>query len=155
LLVSIRFDGPGWQWSGSFFPDHLGDAQVKMRNSASGVSNMVLVEVQNADIDIHNNKIAGRNNSTTGTILILLSDDKTGFVPYRIDNFSLEVNSSCSVAFLKLYGSQVYMISFFYKSRNCGYISRDVNLLKQSYILTRLVNMPGMNLAILTVLLLR
>lgn len=90
LLVSIRFDGPGWQWSGSFFPDRLGDAQVKMRNSASGVSNMVRVEVQNADIDIHNNKIAGRNNSTTGTILILLSDDKTGFVPYRIDNFSLE-----------------------------------------------------------------
>ncbi|KAM0845626.1 hypothetical protein ACQ4PT_056233 [Festuca glaucescens] len=90
LLVSIRFDGPGWQWSGSFFPDHLGDAQVKMRNSASGVSNMVRVEVQNADIDIHSNKIAGRNNSTTGTILILLSDDKTGFVPYRIDNFSLE-----------------------------------------------------------------
>ncbi|CAM0910801.1 unnamed protein product [Alopecurus aequalis] len=90
LLVSIRFDGPGWQWSGSFFPDRLGDAQVKMRNSASGVSNMVRVEVQNADIDIHNKKIAGRNNSTTGTILILLSDDKTGFVPYRIDNFSLE-----------------------------------------------------------------
>ncbi|VAI88392.1 unnamed protein product [Triticum turgidum subsp. durum] len=90
LLVSIRFDGPGWQWSGSFFPDRLGDAQVKMRNSASGVSNMVRVEVQNADIDIHSKKIAGRNNSTTGTILILLSDDKTGFVPYRIDNFSLE-----------------------------------------------------------------
>uniref|UniRef100_A0ACD5WZJ8 Uncharacterized protein n=1 Tax=Avena sativa TaxID=4498 RepID=A0ACD5WZJ8_AVESA len=90
LLVSVRFDGPRWQWSGSFFPDRLGDAQVKMRNSASGMSNMVRVEVQNADIDIHNNKIAGRNNSTTGTILILLSDDKTGFVPYRIDNFSLE-----------------------------------------------------------------
>uniref|UniRef100_A0A453S1U3 Vacuolar protein sorting-associated protein 13 VPS13 adaptor binding domain-containing protein n=1 Tax=Aegilops tauschii subsp. strangulata TaxID=200361 RepID=A0A453S1U3_AEGTS len=90
LLVSIRFDGPGWQWSGSFFPDRLGDAQVKMRNSASGVSNMVRVEVQNADIDMHSKKIAGRNNSTTGTILILLSDDKTGFVPYRIDNFSLE-----------------------------------------------------------------
>uniref|UniRef100_A0A453S1X5 Uncharacterized protein n=1 Tax=Aegilops tauschii subsp. strangulata TaxID=200361 RepID=A0A453S1X5_AEGTS len=48
------------------------------------------VEVQNADIDMHSKKIAGRNNSTTGTILILLSDDKTGFVPYRIDNFSLE-----------------------------------------------------------------
>ncbi|PNT66537.1 hypothetical protein BRADI_3g13757v3 [Brachypodium distachyon] len=90
LLVSIRFDGPGWQWSGSFFPDRLGDAQVKMRNSASGVSNMVRVEVQNADLDIHSNKIAGRNNIITGTILILLSDDKTGFVPYRIDNFSLE-----------------------------------------------------------------
>ncbi|KAL6659540.1 hypothetical protein ACP70R_003580 [Stipagrostis hirtigluma subsp. patula] len=90
LLVSIRFDGPGWQWSGSFFPDRLGDAQLKMRNSASGVSNMVRVEVQNADIDIHSKKFSGRNNINTGTILILLSDDKTGFVPHRIDNFSME-----------------------------------------------------------------
>ncbi|EEC82816.1 hypothetical protein OsI_27603 [Oryza sativa Indica Group] len=90
LLVSIRFDGPGWQWSGSFFPDRLGDVQLKMRNSASGVSNMIRVEVQNADIDVHSNKFAGRNNSNTGTILILLSDDKTGFVPYRVDNFSME-----------------------------------------------------------------
>lgn len=126
---------------------------MKMRNSASGVSNMVRVEVQNADIDIHSKKIAGRNNSTTGTILILLSDDKTGFVPYRIDNFSLEVNSSCYVAFLKLWFSSLRL--FFFLFRNCGYISRDVNLLKQLYILTRHVNMPGMNLAILTVLLLR
>ncbi|TVU00729.1 hypothetical protein EJB05_53839 [Eragrostis curvula] len=90
LLVSIRFDGPGWQWSGSFFPDHLGDAQLKMRNSASGVANMVRVEVQNADLDIHSKKFSGRNNINTGTVLILLSDDKTGFVPYRIDNFSME-----------------------------------------------------------------
>jgi hypothetical protein len=93
LLVSIRFDGPGWQWSGSFFPGHLGDSQLKMRNSASGVSNMVRVEVQNADLDIHSKKFSGRNNINTGTVLIPLSDDKTGFVPYRIDNFSMEVNS--------------------------------------------------------------
>ncbi|KAJ1266962.1 hypothetical protein BS78_07G020000 [Paspalum vaginatum] len=90
LLVSIRFDGPGWQWSGSFLPDHLGDAQLKMRNSASGVSYMVRVEVQNADLDINNKTFSGRNNINTGTVLILLSDDKTGFVPYRIDNFSME-----------------------------------------------------------------
>ena len=93
LLVSVRFDGPGWQWSGSFFPDHLGDAQLKMRNSASGVSYMVRVEVQNADLDVHSKKFSGRNNINTGTVLILLSDDKTGFVPYRIDNFSMEVTS--------------------------------------------------------------
>lgn len=102
LLVSIRFDGPGWQWSGSFFPDHLGDAQLKMRNSASGVSYMVRVEVQNADLDIHSKKFSGRNNINTGTVLILLSDDKTGFVPYRIDNFSMEVTSLC---FLALFGN--------------------------------------------------
>ncbi|WVZ95400.1 hypothetical protein U9M48_041168 [Paspalum notatum var. saurae] len=90
LLVSIRFDGPGWQWSGSFLPDHLGDAQLKMRNSASGVSYMVRVEVQNADLDINNKTFSGTNNINTGTVLILLSDDKTGFVPYRIDNFTME-----------------------------------------------------------------
>ena len=90
---------------------------MKMRNSASGVSNMVRVEVQNADIDIHSKKIAGRNNSTTGTILILLSDDKTGFVPYRIDNFSLEVNSSCYVAFLKLWFSSLRLFFLIQKLR--------------------------------------
>jgi hypothetical protein len=42
---------------------------------------------------IHSKKFSGRNNINTGTVLILLSDDKTGFVPYRIDNFSMEVNS--------------------------------------------------------------
>ena len=93
LLVSVRFDGPGWQWSGSFFPDHLGDAQLKMRNSASGVSYMVRVEVQNADLDVHSKKFSG-------TVLILLSDDKTGFVPYRIDNFSMEVTSLCCLSFV-------------------------------------------------------
>jgi hypothetical protein len=94
LLVSIRIDGPGWQWSGSFFPDHLGDAQLKMRNSASGLSYMVRVEVQNADLDLNSNRFSGKNNINTGTVLILLSDDKTGFVPYRIDNFSMEVTSA-------------------------------------------------------------
>ncbi|XP_028104114.1 uncharacterized protein LOC114303167 [Camellia sinensis] len=27
LLVSIRFNEPGWQWLGCFLPDHLGDTQ--------------------------------------------------------------------------------------------------------------------------------
>ncbi|CAL5336866.1 unnamed protein product [Camellia sinensis] len=27
LLVSIRFNEPGWQWSGCFLPDHPGDTQ--------------------------------------------------------------------------------------------------------------------------------
>ncbi|CAL5352332.1 unnamed protein product [Camellia sinensis] len=29
LLVSIRFNEPGWQWSGCFLPDHLSDTQMK------------------------------------------------------------------------------------------------------------------------------
>lgn len=91
LVVSIRFDEPGWQWSGSFLPDRIGDTQVKMRNYVSGVSNMVRVEVQNADLGISNENLFKRTNSNSTTQLILLSDDKTGFMPYRIDNFSMEV----------------------------------------------------------------
>ncbi|KAF5748859.1 putative vacuolar protein sorting-associated protein 13B-like isoform X3 [Tripterygium wilfordii] len=90
LLVSVRFDGPGWQWSGSFLPDHLCDTQVKMRNYVYGVLNMVRVEVQNADVSIRDEKIVGSLSGNSGTNLILLSDDDTGYMPYRIDNFSKE-----------------------------------------------------------------
>ncbi|KAK6918056.1 Vacuolar protein sorting-associated protein 13, DH-like domain [Dillenia turbinata] len=90
LLVSIRFNVPGWQWSGSFLPDHLGDTQVKMRNYVSGALNMVRVEVQNADMSPKDEKLVGSPHGNSGTHLILLSDDNTGFMPYRIDNFSKE-----------------------------------------------------------------
>lgn len=90
LLVSIRFSEPGWQWSGSFLPDCLGDAQVKMRNYVSGASNMVRVEIQNADLAISDENLIRNSNRNNVTQLILLSDDKTGFMPYRIDNFSME-----------------------------------------------------------------
>lgn len=90
LLVSVRFIEPGWQWSGSFLPDHLGDTQVKMRNYISGAINMIRVEVQNPDISIKDEKIVGSLNGISGTNLILISDDDTGFMPYRIDNFSKE-----------------------------------------------------------------
>nr|XP_043636090.1 uncharacterized protein LOC122607220 [Erigeron canadensis] len=90
LLVSVRFDEPGWQWSGCFFPEHLGDTQLKMRNYVSGAVNMVRVEVQNADDAIRDEKILGNPHGDSGTNLILLSDDDTGFMPYRIDNFSKE-----------------------------------------------------------------
>ncbi|KAI3688356.1 hypothetical protein L1987_82068 [Smallanthus sonchifolius] len=90
LLISVRFDEPGWQWSGCFFPEHLGDTQLKMRNYVSGAVNMVRVEVQNADDAIRDAKIFGNPHGDSGTNLILLSDDDTGFMPYRIDNFSKE-----------------------------------------------------------------
>ncbi|XP_058105015.1 uncharacterized protein LOC131248653 isoform X2 [Magnolia sinica] len=90
LLVCLRFNEPGWQWSGSFLPDHLGDAQVKMHNYVSGASNMVRVEVQNADVSVKDEKIVGSSSGNSGTYLILLSDDNSGFMPYRIDNFSME-----------------------------------------------------------------
>jgi len=92
LLVSICFDEPGWEWSGSFLPDHLGDTQVKMRNNA-GVLRMIRVEVQNANVSVKDEKIIGSLHGNSGTNLILLSDDDTGFMPYRIDNFSKEVSS--------------------------------------------------------------
>ncbi|KAJ4962382.1 hypothetical protein NE237_022321 [Protea cynaroides] len=90
LLVSIRFCEPGWLWSGSFYPDHIGDTQMKMRNYVSGASNMMRVEVQNADVSIKDDKIVGSSQGKSGTYLILLSDDDTSFMPYRIDNFSKE-----------------------------------------------------------------
>ncbi|CAI0559649.1 unnamed protein product [Linum tenue] len=89
LLVSIRFNEPGWEWSGGFLPDHLGDTQVKMRNYA-GELKMVRVEVQNTDISIGDEKIIGSVRGNSGTNLVLLSDDDSGFMPYRIDNFSKE-----------------------------------------------------------------
>ncbi|XP_047313414.1 uncharacterized protein LOC124916706 [Impatiens glandulifera] len=90
LLISIRFNEPGWQWSGSFLPEHLGDTQVKMRNYVSGALKMIRVEVQNVDVSIQDEKIIGNLHENSGTNLVLLSDDDTGFMPYRIDNFSKE-----------------------------------------------------------------
>ncbi|KAK6259268.1 hypothetical protein SCA6_013742 [Theobroma cacao] len=89
LLISMLFDEPGWQWSGSFLPDHLGDTQVKTRNYASGAMNMIRVEVQNADVSVRD-EIVGSLQGSSGTNLILLSEDDTGYMPYRIDNFSKE-----------------------------------------------------------------
>ncbi|XP_074366463.1 intermembrane lipid transfer protein VPS13 isoform X3 [Apium graveolens] len=90
LLVSVRFDEPSWQWSGCFLPEHLGDTQLKMRNYVSGELNMIRVEVQNADVLIGDEKISGSSNGNSGTNLILISDDDTGYMPYRVDNFSKE-----------------------------------------------------------------
>jgi len=52
---------------------------------------MIRVEVQNADISMGDEKIVGNIKGNSGTNLILLSDDDTGYMPYRIDNFSKEV----------------------------------------------------------------
>ena len=90
LLIAVRFDEPGWQWSGCFLPNHLGDTQVKMRNYVSGALNIIRIEVQNAEI-IQDEKIIYNAIGKSGTNFILLSDDDTSFVPYRIDNFSKEV----------------------------------------------------------------
>lgn len=74
-------------------PDHLGDTQVKLRNYVSNALNMVRVEVQNADVSIQDEKVVGSLHGNSGTNLILLSDDDTGYMPYRIDNFSKEVGA--------------------------------------------------------------
>ena len=90
LLVSVRYNKPGWQWSGSFIPDQLGDTLVKMRNYITSSSKVLRIEVQNVDVST-DNKIVGNGHGNLGTNLILLSDDDTGYVPYRLDNFSKEV----------------------------------------------------------------
>ncbi|OWM73838.1 hypothetical protein CDL15_Pgr018898 [Punica granatum] len=90
LLVSIHYNEPGCEWSGSFLPDILADTQVKMRNYISGELNMIRVEVQNADVSIREEKIVASIHGNSGTNLILLSDDDSGYMPYRIENFSKE-----------------------------------------------------------------
>lgn len=107
LLVCIRFHEPGSQWSGCFSPEHLGDTQVKIRNHISGAVNMIRVEVQSADVSIEDEKIVGSPHGNSGTNLILLSDDDTGFMPYRIDNFSMEV---CNHLILALSGTVFYHV---------------------------------------------
>lgn len=90
LLVSVRFDHHGWDWSGGFEPDQLGDTQLKVRNLVTGATQMLRVEVQNASLlDNELNGITSTDDSL-GTYLVLLSHDESGFMPYRIDNFSLE-----------------------------------------------------------------
>ncbi|KAF8007492.1 hypothetical protein BT93_K1496 [Corymbia citriodora subsp. variegata] len=90
LLVCICYDEPGWQWSGSFLPEILGDTQVKMRNDISCAVNMIRVEVQNADISMWDDNVVVSLHKNPGTHLILLSDDDSGYMPYRIENFSKE-----------------------------------------------------------------
>ncbi|KAJ0248608.1 Uncharacterized protein HA466_0156830 [Hirschfeldia incana] len=90
LLVSIRLNEPGWQWSGGFLPDHLGDTQLKIWNYVNKAFNMVRVEVQNANMSTGDEKLLGNVHGNVGTNFILLSDDDMDYMPYRIDNFSNE-----------------------------------------------------------------
>lgn len=53
---------------------------------------MMHVEVRSADVSDRGEKIVGSTAGNSGTNLILLSEDHTGFMPYRIDNHSREVS---------------------------------------------------------------
>lgn len=64
---------------------------MKMRNDISGAVNMIRVEVQNADISMWDDNVVVSLHNNPGTHLILLSDDDSGYMPYRIENFSKEV----------------------------------------------------------------
>lgn len=88
----MRFSDHGWDWSGGFSPEQLGDTQVKVRNHTSGATQMLRVEVSNmTSSDTSSIRGVGSGSGSLGTCLISLSDDETGFLPYRIDNFSMEV----------------------------------------------------------------
>ena len=63
-----------------------------MRNYVSGSSCIIRVEVQNADVSSGDEKVVGSLDGNSGTNLILLSDDDTGYMPYRVENFSKEVS---------------------------------------------------------------
>lgn len=87
----MRIDEHGWDWSGGFAPDQLGDTQVKVRNHTTGQMHMLRVEVSSMLASAGGAQGAGPAGGSLGTHLILLSDDETGFMPYRIENFTLEV----------------------------------------------------------------
>lgn len=98
LLVSVRFSDHGWDWSGGFSPEQLCDMQVKVRNHISGSTQMLRVEVSNmTSSDTSSIRGVGSGSGNLGTCLVSLSDDETGFLPYRIDNFSMEVISQSFV----------------------------------------------------------
>ncbi|KAG6546751.1 hypothetical protein Mapa_011940 [Marchantia paleacea] len=90
FLVSVRVDDHGWDWSGGFAPDQLGDTQVKVRNHTTGATQMLRVEVSIVGGSAGGAEGAGPAGGGLGTCLILLSNDETGFMPYRIENFTLE-----------------------------------------------------------------
>lgn len=84
-----------------------------MRNFVSGAVNMIRVEVQSADFSIRDDKIVGSPRGNSGTNLVLLSDDDTGFMPYRIDNFSKEVSLICHYLHSRLCASKLYVAKIF------------------------------------------
>ncbi|XP_073129939.1 intermembrane lipid transfer protein VPS13 isoform X2 [Henckelia pumila] len=90
LLLSVRFDEPGWEWSGCFTPEQLGETQVKVRNYMTTAASMIRVVVRRADVSDGEETIVGSLSGNSDTNLILLSDDDSGFMPYRIDNISRE-----------------------------------------------------------------
>ncbi|KAL3675991.1 hypothetical protein R1sor_025939 [Riccia sorocarpa] len=90
FLISVRIDDHGWDWSGGFAPDQLGDTQVKVRNHTTGTTEMLRVEVSIVGGTAGGAEGAGPAGGSLGTCLILLSNDDTGFMPYRIENFTLE-----------------------------------------------------------------
>lgn len=92
--MSVRVDDHGWDWSGGFAPDQLGDTQVKVRNHTTGATQMLRVEVSIVGGSAGGAEGAGPAGGGLGTCLILLSNDETGFMPYRIENFTLEVHWS-------------------------------------------------------------
>ncbi|KZV50783.1 hypothetical protein F511_11560, partial [Dorcoceras hygrometricum] len=90
LLLSVHFDEPGWEWSGCFTAEQLGETQVKVRNYMTTAASMIRVIVRRADVSAGKETIVGSLSGNSNTNLILLSDDDSGFMPYRIDNISRE-----------------------------------------------------------------
>ncbi|GAQ80498.1 Vacuolar protein sorting-associated protein [Klebsormidium nitens] len=90
--VCLRFDENGWDWSGGFAPDQLGDILLKMRQQSNRAITMVRVDVSCPDPPEGDGpgKMAGGGSRGVGTCVVVISEDRGGFVPYRIENFSTE-----------------------------------------------------------------
>eukprot|EP00850_Spirogloea_muscicola_P020895 SM000230S07331 [mRNA] locus=s230:2545:20707:+ [translate_table: standard] len=91
LLVCTRIDEHGWDWSGGFAPDKLGDTQLKLRNVVTGQIHMARVNVSTPKPnDGALAEPASQSVNRSGTCIILMTQDETQFMPYRIENLSTE-----------------------------------------------------------------
>eukprot|EP00850_Spirogloea_muscicola_P014797 SM000108S14241 [mRNA] locus=s108:273586:291541:- [translate_table: standard] len=95
LLVSTRIDEHGWDWSGGFAPDKLGDTQLKLRNVVTGEILMARVNVSTPKPnDGALAEPASQSINRNGTCIIRMTQDETQFMPYRIENLSTEVRGA-------------------------------------------------------------
>eukprot|EP00850_Spirogloea_muscicola_P003009 SM000012S25271 [mRNA] locus=s12:33265:51265:+ [translate_table: standard] len=91
LLVCTRIDEHGWDWSGGFAPEKLGDTQLKLRNVVTGEIHMARVNVSTPKPnDGALAEPASQSVNRSGTCIILMTQDETQFMPYRIENLSTE-----------------------------------------------------------------
>lgn len=93
---------------------------------------MIRVEVQNADVSIRDEKIVANVHGNSGTNLILLSDDDSGYMPYRIENFSKEVSNWLLYQSQQMYRNLLFsFFTWYYCMLDITYVQWSVKFVCQ------------------------